>query len=195
MLGPLLKGVSLNTFTEDMGRTWRYLVSDSQMRWVGPEKGVIHLALSAVINAIWDLWAKSEHKPVWELICDMSPEEFVRCIDFRYINDAITPQEAIQLLQVNSTGKEERLAEVTANKAIPIYTTSAAWLGYSDEKMAELLLESKEDGFHHYKLKVGNDIERDIRRLSKFREIVGWDDVLMLDCNQVIKCLFIDRKR
>lgn len=124
MLAPLLVNRSLASLTSNMGNTWRYLASDSQMRWVGPEKGVVHLAQSAVINAIWDLWAKSQGKPVWRLVTDMSPEEYVRCIDFRYITDALTPEEGIELLRKQELGKAERLKEVEENKAVPIYTTS-----------------------------------------------------------------------
>lgn len=189
MLGPLLVGRSLESLTSNMGGTWRYLVSDSQMRWVGPEKGVVHLAQSAVINAIWDLWAKTQGKPVWRLVADMSPEELVRCIDFRYITDALTPEEAIWLLKQREQGKAERLREVEESKAIPIYTTSCSWLGYSDEKIKELLIQARKDGFHHYKMKVGGDIDRDLRRLKLFREINGWQDTLMIDSNQVFLCL------
>lgn len=124
MLAPLLVNRSLASLTSDMGKTWRYLASDSQMRWVGPEKGVVHLAQSAVVNAIWDLWAKSQGKPVWRLVAEMSPEEYVRCIDFRYIIDALTPEEGIELLRKQEVGKAERLKEVEENKAVPIYTTS-----------------------------------------------------------------------
>lgn len=124
MLAPLLKDRSLASLTSNMGDTWRYLVSDSQMRWVGPEKGVVHLAQSAVVNAIWDLWAKSQGKPVWRLVAEMSPEEYVRCIDFRYITDALTPEEGIELLRDREDGKADRLKEVEANEAVPIYTTS-----------------------------------------------------------------------
>ncbi|CAD6579540.1 MAG: L-galactonate dehydratase [Alectoria sarmentosa] len=185
MLAPLLVNRSLASLTSNMGNTWRYLASDSQMRWVGPEKGVVHLAQSAVINAIWDLWAKSQGKPVWRLVADMSPEEYVRCIDFRYITDALTPEEGIELLRKQELGKAERLKEVEENKAVPIYTTSASWLGYSDEKMKGLLEQSKIDGFRYYKLKVGGDLERDLRRLKLFRDVNGWDDILMLDSNQI----------
>ena len=185
MLAPLLVGRSLESLTSNMGNTWRYLASDSQMRWVGPEKGVVHLAQSAVVNAIWDLWAKSQRKPVWRLIADMSPEEYVRCIDFRYITDAITPEEAIWLLEKREEGKAARLREVEESKAVPIYTTSCSWLGYSDEKIKELLIQAKKEGYHHYKMKVGGDLERDLRRLQVFREINGWDDTLMMDSNQV----------
>ena len=124
MLAPLLVNRSLASLTSNMGNTWRYLASDSQMRWVGPEKGVVHLAQSAVINAIWDLWAKSKGKPVWRLVADMSPEEYVRCIDFRYITDALTPEEGIEILRQQEDGKAARLKEVEENKAVPIYTTS-----------------------------------------------------------------------
>ncbi len=124
MLAPLLVDRSLASLTSNMGKTWRYLVSDSQMRWVGPEKGVVHLAQSAVLNAIWDLWAKSQGKPVWRLVAEMSPEEYVRCIDFRYITDALTPEEGIALLRNMESGKAERLKAVEENKAVQIYTTS-----------------------------------------------------------------------
>lgn len=124
MLAPLLVNRSLASLTSNMGDTWRYLASDSQMRWVGPEKGVVHLAQSAVINAVWDLWAKSQGRPVWRLVAEMSPEEYVRCIDFRYITDALTSEEGIELLRKQETGKSARLKEVEENRAVPIYTTS-----------------------------------------------------------------------
>ena len=193
MITPLLVGRSLASLTSEMGKTWRYLVSDGQMRWVGPEKGVVHLAHSAVINAIWDLWAKSQKKPVWRLIADMSPEEYVRCIDFRYITDALTPEEAVWLLKKREEGKAERMKEVEESKAVPIYTTSCSWLGYSDEKIKELLIEAKKEGYHHYKMKVGGDLDRDLRRLKVFREINGWDDTLMMDSNQVSSCSQLSR--
>lgn len=185
MIALLLVGRSLASLTSNMGKTWRYLVSDGQMRWVGPEKGVIHLALSAVVNAVWDVWAKSQKKPVWRLIADMSPEDYVRCIDFRYITDALTPEEAVWLLKKREDGKLQRRQEVEESKAVPIYTTSCSWLGYSDEKIKDLLIKAKKEGYHHYKMKVGGDLDRDLRRLKVFREINGWDDTLMLDSNQV----------
>ena len=124
MLAPLLMNRSLASLTSNMGNTWRYLASDSQMRWVGPEKGVVHLAQSAVVNAVWDLWAKAKGKPVWRLVAEMSPEEYVRCIDFRYITDALTPEEGVELLRQKAHGKADRLKEVVENKAVRIYTTS-----------------------------------------------------------------------
>ena len=119
---------SLESLTEDMGKTWRWLVSDSQLRWIGPEKGVIHLALGAVVNALWDLWSKEVGKPLWRLVADMSPEEFVRCIDFRYITDAITPEEAVIMLKGEENGKEGRIQDALKDRAVPAYTTTAGML-------------------------------------------------------------------
>lgn len=180
-------GKDLDSLTSDWGKTWRYLVSDSQLRWIGPEKGVIHLALGAVVNALWDLWAKTLNKPVWRIVAEMSPEEFVRCIDFRYITDAITPEEAIKLLKEVEGGKEERIREAEASKAVPAYTTSAGWLGYGEEKLKMLLRESVEQGYRHFKLKVGGNLEEDKRRLRIAREAIGHDrgNILMVDANQV----------
>lgn len=125
-----LKGRTLSSLVANMGETWRYLVSDSQLRWIGPEKGVIHLALGSVVNALWDLWAKTLGKPVWQVVAEMTPEEFTRCIDFRYLTDAITPEESIQMLKEMEAGKEARMQEARNNTAVPAYTTSAGWLGY-----------------------------------------------------------------
>ena len=183
----LIVGRNLEELVQDWGKTWRYLTSDSQLRWVGPEKGVIHMALGAVVNALWDLWAKVKGKPVWQLIADMTPEEVVRCIDFRYITDAITPDKAIQLLRKNQAGKAERIAEVQRNRAVSAYTTSAGWLGYGKEKMQMLLRQNLEEGFRHFKLKVGQSVEEDRERLRLAREVIGYDsgNVLMVDANQV----------
>lgn len=183
--GEKLKGKTVEELTSKIGATWKWLVSDSQLRWIGPEKGVIHLALSATVNALWDLYAKMEKKPLWRLVADFTPEQFVECIDFRYLTDAITPEEAIEILKKSAAGKEERLAQALANKAVPTYTTSAGWLGYSDDKMKSLLQEAKDQGFKHFKLKVGGDVDTDLRRLKIAREIVGEDAVLMTDANQV----------
>ncbi|KIW49813.1 L-galactonate dehydratase [Exophiala xenobiotica] len=187
LLGPLVVGKELDSLTSDWGKTWRYLTSDSQLRWIGPEKGVIHLALGAVVNALWDLWAKSLGKPLWMVIADMTPEEVVRCIDFRYIQDALTPEEAVELLTQAQEGKAERLQEALKNRAVPAYTTSAGWLGYSEAKMKRILQQSLDDGFRHFKLKVGTNLEVDRKRLSIAREIIGFDkgNTLMVDANQV----------
>ncbi|KAK2797256.1 L-galactonate dehydratase [Emmonsiellopsis sp. PD_5] len=186
-LAPLIIGQDLDSLTKDWGKTWRYLVSDSQLRWIGPEKGVIHLALGAVVNAIWDLWAKTLNKPVWRVVADMTPEELVRCIDFRYITDALTPEEAIGLLKEVEGGKKERIAEAEKSQAVPAYTTSAGWLGYGEEKMKRLLEESVQQGYRHFKLKVGGSLEDDKKRLSIAREAIGYDkgNILMVDANQI----------
>lgn len=177
----------LSELTADWGKTWRYLVSDSQLRWIGPEKGVMHLALGALVNALWDLWAKTLQKPVWRVVADMTPEEVVRCIDFRYITDALTPEEALELLRAVQPGKEERIREAEESRAVPAYTTSAGWLGYGEEKMKMLLKESVEKGYRHFKMKVGGDLESDRTRLRLTREAIGYDkgNVLMVDANQV----------
>ncbi|KAI9740792.1 MAG: L-galactonate dehydratase [Claussenomyces sp. TS43310] len=182
-----IKGRTLSSLVANWGRTWRHLVSDSQLRWIGPEKGVIHLALGAVVNAIWDLWAKTLGKPVWQVVADMTPEELVRCIDFRYITDAITPEEAIAILKEAEPGKAKRMEDARASKAVPAYTTSAGWLGYGEEKMKGLLEETMAKGYKHFKMKVGGDVEADRRRLTIARSVIGYDkgNILMIDANQV----------
>jgi L-fuconate dehydratase len=178
----LLIGKTLESFTADMGAFWRMITGDSQLRWVGPEKGVIHLATAAVVNAVWDLWAKSEGKPVWRLLCDMTPEEIVRCIDFRYITDALTPQEALAILSQNVPTRAARIAEMERD-GYPAYTTSAGWLGYTDEQLRKLCQDALSEGWTHFKIKVGADIEDDIRRCTIIREEIG-DRKLMMDANQ-----------
>lgn len=180
-----LVGKTLGDLTADMGRTWRYLVSDSQMRWVGPEKGVVHLGLSACVNALWDLWARYLGKPLWKLVCDLTPEEFVACIDFRYIVDAITPEEAVALLRGQEKTKAARVRDARSNRAVPAYTTQAGWLGFSDEKMVELIRSNLAVGMDKFKLKVGGDVEDDRRRLKIARDTIGHDRMLMVDANQV----------
>ncbi|MEO8022339.1 L-fuconate dehydratase [Polaromonas sp.] len=180
----LVVGLDLAQVTRDMGQFWRHITSDSQLRWVGPEKGVIHLATAAVVNAVWDLWAKHEGKPLWQLVADMSAEELVRVIDFRYITDCITPEEALALLRERAVGKSERRVELLAN-GYPCYTTSAGWLGYEDAKLRRLAQDAVNAGFAHIKLKVGRDLADDIRRLRIAREVLGPHRHLMIDANQV----------
>jgi L-fuconate dehydratase len=180
----LVVGLDLDWIAEDMGRFWRHVTSDSQLRWIGPDKGAIHLATAAVVNAAWDLWAKSAGKPVWQLVADMSPEEIVRLIDFRYITDCITPAEALALLRERAVGKEARRAELLAD-GYPSYTTSAGWLGYEDAKLRRLVREAVDAGFVHVKLKVGRDLPDDVRRLRIAREELGPGRHLMIDANQV----------
>ena len=177
-------GLELDWIAADAGRFWRHVTNDSQLRWIGPDKGAIHLATGAVVNAVWDLWAKSVGKPVWQLVADMTPEELVRTIDFRYITDCITPDEALALLTKRAEGKAERVATLKA-EGFPCYTTSAGWLGYSDEKLYRLAREAVDAGFDHIKLKVGRDLDDDIRRLRIAREAIGPDAKLMIDANQI----------
>ena len=180
----LVVGLELDWVAADMGRFWRHVTSDSQLRWIGPDKGAMHLATGAVGNAVWDLWAKAAGKRVWRLVADMTPEELVRCIDFRYLTDAITPDEALQLLRSQQAGKAERIAELE-REGYPCYSTSAGWLGYSDEKLRRLCQEAVDAGFDHIKLKVGRDLEDDIRRLRIAREVIGPERKLMIDANQI----------
>jgi L-fuconate dehydratase len=183
-LKPLVVGRTLESFISDMGAFWRHITGDSQLRWVGPEKGVIHLATAAVVNAVWDLWAKQQGKPLWRLLVDLTPEELVRCIDFRYLTDALTPEQAVALLREKQAGKAERLATLM-EKGVPAYTTSAGWLGYSDDKLRRLCREAIAVGFTHLKIKVGRDLADDIRRSRIIREEIGWERKLMMDANQV----------
>ncbi|MGF7155534.1 L-fuconate dehydratase [Novosphingobium gossypii] len=183
-LRPLVVGIELDWMRENPGRFWRHVTGDSQLRWIGPDKGAMHLATGAVVNAVWDLWAKAEGKPVWQLVAAMTPEEIVRAIDFRYITDCITPEEALDLLTARAEGKAERIAHLQAS-GYPCYTTSAGWLGYSDDKLRRLAREAVDAGFRHVKLKVGRDLDDDIRRLRIAREAVGPDCRLMIDANQI----------
>ena len=180
----LVVGRTLESIRDNMGQFWRDITSDSQLRWIGPDKGAIHLATGAVVNAVWDLWARAEQKPLWRLVADMTPQELVRCIDFRYLSDAITPQEALQLLQRQESGKAQRIASLEQN-GYPCYTTSAGWLGYSDEKLRGLCQQAVDAGFNFVKLKVGQDLEDDIRRVRIAREVLGENRQLMIDANQV----------
>lgn len=177
-------GLDLGWIAENPGRFWRHVTSDSQLRWIGPDKGAMHLATGAVVNAVWDLLAKAAGKPVWRLVADMGPEELVAIIDFRYLTDAITPDEALAIFRRAEPGKADRIAELAAH-GYPCYTTSAGWLGYSSEKLARLAQEAVDAGFTHIKMKVGRDLDDDIRRLGIVRSIIGPDRYLMIDANQV----------
>ncbi|CAM1645165.1 Enolase C-terminal domain-like [Bartonella choladocola] len=179
----LVVGMDLEEIKRSPRKMWRILTSDSQLRWIGPDKGAIHLATGAVVNAIWDLWAKSEGKPVWKLVADMTPEELVNCIDFRYLTDCVDEDEATDLLRKWAANKSNREA-ILREKGYPCYTTSAGWLGYSDEKLARLCKEAIDAGFNYVKLKVGRDVEEDKRRIKIAREIIGNDRQLMIDANQ-----------
>ncbi|WP_428646896.1 L-fuconate dehydratase [Roseibium sp.] len=180
----LVTGLDLAWIAEDPGRFWRHVTSDSQLRWIGPDKGAMHLATGAVVNAVWDLLARKAGKPVWRLVADMSPEEIVGIVDFRYLTDAITPEEALTILKAAEPGKAERIARLETS-GYPCYTTSAGWLGYPDDKLRRLCREAVAAGYTHVKLKVGRDLEDDIRRLRIAREELGPDRFLMIDANQV----------
>ena len=183
-LAPLIEGLELDWIRADGARFWRRITGDSQLRWVGPEKGVIHLAAAAIVNAVWDLWAKVEGKPVWRLVAEMSPADIVRLIDFRYLGDCIGPEEALDLLEARSAGKQQRFADLEAH-GLPCYTTSAGWLGYSDAQLLQGCADAVDRGFNHIKLKVGRSLEDDVRRLRVARQAIGPSRKLMIDANQV----------
>ncbi|HEY0602340.1 MAG TPA: L-fuconate dehydratase [Herpetosiphonaceae bacterium] len=182
-LKPLILGKTLESFTQNMGAFWELITGDSQLRWVGPEKGVIHLATAAIVNAVWDLYAKAEQKPLWKLLVDMSPAQIVACIPFRYITDVLTPDEALAILRRNTATRAEREAHMQ-RQGYPAYTTSAGWLGYSDEQIRALCRDGVAAGWQHFKLKVGADIADDLRRAALLREEIGWERKLMVDANQ-----------
>ncbi len=180
----LVVGTKLSDVLAHPGKYWRHLTSDSQLRWIGPEKGAIHLATGAIVNAVWDLLAKEAGKPVWRLVADMPAEEIADIVDYRYLTDVLTRDEAIAILRQAEAGKAERIATLE-KEGYPCYTTSAGWLGYEDEKLRRLCQEAIDAGFNHIKMKVGRDLEDDIRRLRIAREVIGPDRYLMIDANQV----------
>lgn len=177
-------GQTLESLVNDFAGFWLRITSDSQVRWLGPEKGAIHLAAGALVNSVWDLYARSEGKPVWKLLVDMSPEQLVACIPFRHITDALTPQEAIAILERNESTKADREKEMRAT-GYPAYTTSAGWLGYSDEKVRDLVRAGLAEGWAHFKMKVGRDLNDDVRRAAIIREEIGPGRKLMMDANQI----------
>ena len=180
----LVVGERLEEITADFGAYWKHVVSgDRQLRWLGPEKGVMHLAAAAIINAIWDLYAKEQGKPLWKLLADMSAHELVSCVDFTYLHDAITPEEAVEMLARQEGAKEERIDRLRAS-GYPAYTTSAGWLGYGDERIRSLCREAAADGWTRLKMKVGADLQDDLRRAQIIREEIGEDALLMMDANQ-----------
>jgi len=183
-LAPIVIGRTLESITSDMRGFWRAVTGEQQLRWIGPEKGAIHLASAALINAVWDLYAKVEGKPLWKLLVDMSPEQLVSCIDFRYISDALTPDEALEILEKAAPTRAARELEMVRS-GYPAYTTSAGWLGYSDEKLRALCREAVAGGWSHVKMKVGQRIEDDLRRARIVREEIGPERHLMMDANQV----------
>ncbi|MFF4656278.1 L-fuconate dehydratase [Streptomyces sp. NPDC001381] len=182
-LRPHVLGRGVEELCADPGSLSRDLIGDSQLRWLGPEKGVMHMAIGAVVNAVWDLAAKREGKPLWRLLADASPEWLVSQVDFRYIADALTPEDALALLREGRTGRAER-ETVLLERGYPGYTTSPGWLGYSDDKLTRLAKEAVAEGFTQIKLKVGADVRDDIRRLRTARAAVGGDIRIAIDANQ-----------
>ncbi|MDF0514876.1 L-fuconate dehydratase [Agromyces sp. H3Y2-19a] len=178
-----LLGRDVETLLGDMGAAWRLLAHDSQLRWLGPEKGVMHMAIGAALNALWDLKAKRAGLPLWQLLAGLSPEELVALIDFRYISDAVTPAEALELFRAAEPGRAERTAKLLEG-GYPAYTTTPGWLGYSDEKLDRLCREAVADGYPQIKLKVGASLDDDIRRLGIARAAVGEDFPIAIDANQ-----------
>jgi len=182
-LEPHLIGRDLEDIALAPGEFYRSLCYDSQLRWLGPEKGVMHMAIGACVNAVWDLLAKLANKPLWKLLADLSPEQLVELIDFRYLTDALTPDQALELLRPMVATKPERERELL-QRGYPAYTTSPGWLGYSDEKLEGLARQAMADGFTQIKLKVGADLEDDRRRFAKAREVCGPDFPIAIDANQ-----------
>ena len=182
-LADRLLGADVEELLGAMGTTWRDLVYDSQLRWLGPEKGVMHMAIGAVVNALWDLKAKRAGRPLWQLLASMTPEELVELVDFRYLTDALTRENALAILRAAEPGRAARAAELLRD-GYPGYTTTPGWLGYDDEKLARLSREAVADGFDLIKLKVGADLEEDRRRLAVAREAVGPDVRIAVDANQ-----------
>jgi L-fuconate dehydratase len=182
-LEPIVLGLDLDETFADMGGFYRRLVHDSHLRWLGPEKGIMHMAIGAIVNALWDVYAKREGKPLWKLLADMTPEQIVDLIDFRYLSDALTRDEALGILTAAVEGKREREQQLL-DEGYPAYTTSAGWLGYTDAKVARLVGEAIADGFTHLKIKVGADPADDRRRVTMVRELAGPDVLISVDANQ-----------
>jgi L-fuconate dehydratase len=183
-LAPHVVGLDARAMFADMGGLYRRLIGISAFRWLGPEKGVMHMAIGAILNAVWDLFALDRGQPLWKLISEMTPEEQVSLIDFRYLTDALTPPRALERLQSLAPGRAERTQHLL-DGGLPAYTTSAGWLGYDDDKIRRLCREAIDQGFRHVKIKVGRDVDDDVRRCAIVREVIGNDRYLMVDANQV----------
>jgi len=182
-LAPLVVGRTLEEITADLRGFYRRLTQDPQLRWIGPEKGIVHMATGAVVNAVWDLWARREGKPVWKLLADLTPQQVVNAIDFMWITDALTPDEAVAILEKNAPTKAAREAEMR-ERGFPAYTTSTGWLGYSDDKVRRLCREALAGGWTFFKMKVGQDLEGNLRRAALMRAEIGREHTLAMDANQ-----------
>jgi L-fuconate dehydratase len=183
-LATLLVGTTVESLMAEPVTLYRKITGDSQLRWTGPEKGIIHLAAAAVINAVWDLWCHINQRPLWQLVAEMSPEQFVACVDFRYLTQSLTSNQAIEILRKREHGKQERIAQVVEH-GYPSYTTSAGWLGYSDDDLRAKCKDLMDRGWSHFKIKVGRDLEDDLRRCRLLRSTLGPDARMMVDANQV----------
>ncbi|KHL13180.1 L-fuconate dehydratase [Mumia flava] len=182
-LAPYVVGAGVEDVLDDLGEFWRRLVHDSQLRWLGPEKGVMHMAVGAVVNALWDLRAKRAGRPLWQLLASLEPRAIVDLVDFRYLSDALTPADALEILEKAEPGRAQREAELLRS-GYPGYTTTPGWLGYDDAKLERLCREAVEAGFRQIKLKVGADRDEDVRRLTIARRVVGDDIAIAVDANQ-----------
>ncbi len=181
---PFVVGCDLDAIEADTGAFWSSLAGDSQLRWLGPEKGVVHLATAAVVNAVWDLLAKRSRKPLWKYLADLSPEQIVAAVDFRHISDALSEEAALDLLRAQVGGRAEREAHLRRD-GYPAYVTSAGWLGYDEATIRTRCRQALAEGWTHFKIKVGADLEDDLRRCRLVREEIGPDRKLMVDANQV----------
>lgn len=183
VLAQKIVGEDLTDPISDLARLPMMLTSDSQIRWIGPEKGVVHMATAAVVNALWDLWCRVEGKPLWKFLVDMTPQQIAAVIDWSYMADVLTPAAAIDLIESRRSGMADREALLVA-EGHPAYTTEPGWLGYSDEKMVGLLEEALERNFRQVKMKVGHDVDQDRHRLELARQVIGPDIGLAVDANQ-----------
>ncbi len=183
-LAPLLIGTTVESLMAEPLTLYRKITGDSQLRWTGPEKGVIHLAAAAVINAVWDLWCRVHQQPLWQLVAQMTPEQFVACVDFRYLTQSLTRSQALERLRSREAGKQRRTEQLLEH-GYPSYTTSAGWLGYSDDELRQKCDDLKQRGWRHFKIKVGRDLEDDLRRCRLLRSCLGDDACMMMDANQV----------
>jgi len=179
----LFKGMEINELENRIGKLWFDCVDHSQLRWLGPEKGVVHMAVAAIFNALWDLIAKKNNKPLWQLISDYNPDQIINFLTFKGIEDVFTEDDAFKILNKSSAQKDQRI-KILEKEGYPSYTTAAGWLGYSDDKIVELCEQYIAKGWRHFKIKVGNDLEADVKRLRLIRETIGKDCFLMVDANQ-----------
>ena len=183
-LSYLVKGLTLEEIITDMGKFAGYMESDSQLAWLGPQKGLIHIASAAIINAVWDLWARLEKKPLWKLVTDLPAKEIVKCVDFKNITDVITSEEAVEMLTRLSSTKDQRIKKLI-EEGYPAYSTSAGWLGYDDKKLSEISKNLMIEGWKAIKIKVGKNLQDDLRRIKIVRNIIGPNKKIMIDANQV----------